>query len=178
MSDTQGSTFDIHYGDILVKFGFVVDLCKEALPRIADNETASTLSCDVLRNGDVVVADTAEDLTAGKCCELRGIDGLQVVPGLHTMPLRPAREYASGFLGYCLNAPAFRAQLVPLMQGIKVISVSRTAMSGVTLLAPSFSEQRAIGALFSSIDSLITLRQRELEHLKMQKKALLQQMFV
>ena len=43
---------------------------------------------------------------------------------------------------------------------------------------PSLPEQRAIGSLFRDLDSLIALHQRELDHLKLQKKALLQQMFV
>ncbi len=43
---------------------------------------------------------------------------------------------------------------------------------------PTLSEQRAIGALFRDVDDLITLRQRELDHAKLLKKALLQQMFV
>jgi len=40
------------------------------------------------------------------------------------------------------------------------------------------TEQRQIGAFFRELDSLITLHQRKLDHLKLQKKALLQQMFV
>ena len=47
-----------------------------------------------------------------------------------------------------------------------------------SLPVPSLSEQRAIGALFSRLDSLITLHQRELETLKNVKKALLEKMFV
>ncbi len=43
---------------------------------------------------------------------------------------------------------------------------------------PSLPEQRAIGALFSRLDSLITLHQREFETLKNVKKALLEKMFV
>ena len=51
--------------------------------------------------------------------------------------------------------------------------------SDFTVLIPGKpSEQRLIGALFRDLDSLITLHQRELDHLKLQKKALLQQMFV
>ena len=42
----------------------------------------------------------------------------------------------------------------------------------------SMLEQRLIGAFFRDLDDLITLRQRELEHTKKLKKALLQQMFV
>ncbi|MBF7103836.1 restriction endonuclease subunit S [Pediococcus pentosaceus] len=42
----------------------------------------------------------------------------------------------------------------------------------------SMEEQEAIGSLFKKIDDLITLQQRKLEHLELQKRGLLQQMFV
>ena len=43
---------------------------------------------------------------------------------------------------------------------------------------PSIIEQEVIGKFFNNIDYLVTLHQRKLEHLQLQKKALLQQMFV
>jgi len=43
---------------------------------------------------------------------------------------------------------------------------------------PTFVEQAQISALFKKIDNLIILNQRKLNHLKEQKKSLLQQMFV
>ena len=43
---------------------------------------------------------------------------------------------------------------------------------------PKIEEQRLIGKFFKLVDSSITLHQRKLEHLQLQKKALLQQMFV
>ena len=43
---------------------------------------------------------------------------------------------------------------------------------------PNIEEQKNIGKFFTQIDNLITLHQRKLEHLQLQKKALLQQMFV
>ena len=43
---------------------------------------------------------------------------------------------------------------------------------------PSIKEQMYIGVIFEKLDNLITLHQRKLEHLQLQKKALLQQMFV
>ena len=178
LSDSEGMAFDIHYGDILVKFGPVIDLHKDEVPRIASDDTASGLTADALCDGDVVIADTAEDFTAGKCSELRELGKATVYAGLHTMPLRPRRKYASGYLGYCLNASAFRKQLRPLMQGVKVISISRSAMAGAIIVSPSLPEQRQIGVFFRDLDNLIALRQRELDHIKLLKKSLLQQMFV
>ena len=43
---------------------------------------------------------------------------------------------------------------------------------------PSEKEQAYIGVVFEKIDKIITLHQRKLDHLQLQKKALLQQMFV
>lgn len=43
---------------------------------------------------------------------------------------------------------------------------------------PSYEEQKTISAFFTALDHLITLHQRELDHLKLLKKGMLQQMFV
>jgi len=45
-------------------------------------------------------------------------------------------------------------------------------------LFPTKEEQRRIGRYFSNIDHLITLHQRELDHLQLLKKGMLQQMFI
>ena len=161
LSESEGHTLNIHYGDILVKFGEVIDATRDALPRIADDGLTERLSCHSLADGDVIIADTAEDAAVGKCSELRGCGSERIVSGLHTMACRPKDEFAQGYLGYYLNSPAFHNQLLPLMQGIKVISVSKGAISDTDVRFPSLPEQHAIGQSLSSLDSLITLHQRE-----------------
>ena len=178
LSESEGHTLNIHYGDILVKFGEVIDANRDALPRIADDGLTERLSCHSLADGDVIIADTAEDETVGKCSELRGCGSERIVSGLHTMACRPMDEFAQGYLGYYLNSPAFHNQLLPLMQGIKVISVSKGAISDTDVRFPSLLEQHAIGQSLSSLDSLITLHQRKLELLRNTKKSLLDRMFV
>ena len=161
LSESEGHTLNIHYGDILVKFGEVIDANRDALPRIADDGLTERLSCHSLADGDVIIADTAEDEAVGKCSELRGCGSERIVSGLHTIACRPMDEFAQGYLGYYLNSPAFHNQLLPLMQGIKVISVSKGAISDTDVRFPSLPEQHAIGQSLSSLDSLITLHQRE-----------------
>ena len=56
--------------------------------------------------------------------------------------------------------------------------VQYPTFSKLQLLLPNLDEQKAIGQLFKSLNLNITLHQRKLDHLKLQKKALLQQMFV
>ena len=178
LSDSEGTVFDIHYGDVLIKYGSVLDAEKADVPKIANDAVANRQTCDCLQDGDVIIADTAEDSAVGKCTELCNSAGKKVFSGLHTMPLRPMRKYASGYLGHYLNSPAFHDQLLPLMQGIKVISVSRSAMEDMTMSVPSVAEQASIGAFFDRLDSLITLHQRKLELLRNIKKSMLDKMFV
>ena len=178
LSESEGTAFDIHYGDVLIKYGSVLNLEKAEVPRIVDSAIADRQTCDRLQDGDVIIADTAEDSAVGKCTELCNSKGKMVFSGLHTMPLRPMGEYASGYLGHYLNSSAFHSQLLPLMQGIKVISISRSAMADTTMTVPSVDEQRQIGAFFDRLDTLITLHQRKLELLRNIKKSMLDKMFV
>ena len=177
MSESEGTAFDIHYGDVLIKYGSVLNLEKAKVPRIMDSAIADRQTCDRLQDGDVIIADTAEDSAVGKCTELCNSKGKMVFSGLHTMPLRPMGEYASGYLGHYLNSSAFHSQLLPLMQGIKVISISRSAMADTTMTVPSVDEQRQIGAFFDRLDSLITLHQRKYDKLCVLKKSMLDKMF-
>ena len=56
--------------------------------------------------------------------------------------------------------------------------VQYPTFSKLQLLLPNLDEQKAIGQIFKSLNLNITLHQRKLEHLQLQKKSLLQQMFV
>ena len=62
--------------------------------------------------------------------------------------------------------------------GGTIKTITKEALSNFIILYPKFSEQEQIGSFFEKLDKLITLHQRKLEHLQLQKKALLQQMFV
>jgi len=179
LSSEEGIAKNIHYGDILVKFGEVIDVKTESLPMIGDETVIAKYKSSFLQNGDVIVADTAEDETVGKCTEIAGLSDEIVISGLHTIPYRPLQKYAPGYLGYYMNSPSYHNQLLPLMQGIKVTSISKTALQNTDILYPkSATEQAAIGRYFRNLDNLITLHQRELEKLKNIKKSCLENMFV
>ena len=173
-----GVAKNVHYGDVLIKFGEVLDVNKETLPMISDESVLMKYKASFLQNGDVIVADTAEDSTVGKCSEIDGLLDEVVLSGLHTIPYRPIEKFASGYLGYYLNSSVYHNQLIPLMQGIKVTSISKSAMQDTDIVYPkSVEEQGKIGDYFRSLDRLITLHQRELEKLKNIKKTLLEKMF-
>ena len=178
LSNETGVAKNVHYGDVLIKFGEVLDVSKEKLPMISDESILSKYKSSFLQNGDVIVADTAEDSTVGKCSEIAGLNDEVVLSGLHTIPYRPIEKFASGYLGYYLNSSAYHNQLIPLMQGIKVTSISKSAMQDTDIVYPkSMEEQGKIGDYFQSLDNLITLHQRKCDELKKFKKYMLQNMF-
>ena len=173
----SGSARNIHYGDILIKFGDCLGLGSDKLPFVDDESILSKYANSTLRVGDIIFADTAEDESAGKCVELVKLPNEPVISGLHTIPVRPKFPFGSGYLGHYLNASAYHDQLLPLMQGIKVISVSKTALQDTQICFPTASEQSAIGASLNVLDSLITLHQRKYDKLVQLKKSMLDKMF-
>ena len=178
LSIENGAARNVHYGDILVKYGEVLDLKTEELPFIQSSQTVDKLKGSFLQNGDIIMADTAEDETAGKCTEIANLDNMNVLAGLHTIPLRPKQKYAVGYLGYYMNSGSFHDKLLPLMQGTKVTSISQSALQGMSILRPAdLEEQRQIGTYFRTLDHLITLHQRKCETLQKLKKSMLQKMF-
>lgn len=178
LSYDEGTVLNVHYGDVLIKYGSVLDVQKDDIPRIP-HRCREDFNGALLQDGDVIIADTAEDETTGKACEIGNLQGSAIVSGLHTMVCRPRNRMALGYLGYYLNSNAYHYQLLPLMQGIKVLSLSRSNIQKTSVSYPSaMKEQQLIASYFSQLDHLITLHQRELEKLQNIKKSMLEKMFV
>lgn len=174
-----GLAKNVHYGDVLIKFGEVLDVQKEMLPFITNDEVCNKLKKTNLQDGDIVFADAAEDETVGKCTELFNIKEQVVLSGLHTIAVRPTLPFASKYLGYYLNASSYHNQLLSLMQGTKVLSVSKTAIQNTSITFPSiFEEQTKIGNLLNQFDTLLSQHQTQLKKLKQIKQACLEKMFV
>ena len=179
LSTDEGTVKNIHYGDVLINFDAYIDVQNAVLPRIVNDAKATKAAKSTLKDGDVVIADTAEDETVGKCAEIGNLVNDVVVSGLHTIPSRPKFKFGKGYLGFYMNSSAYHDQLRPLIQGIKVSSISKSALAKTELKYPkNMAEQEKIGSFFLMIDNTITLHQRKVEALQKLKKSLLQQMFV
>ena len=161
LSYDEGTVLNVHYGDVLIKYGSVLDVQKDDIPRIP-HRCREDFNGALLQDGDVIIADTAEDETTGKACEIGNLQGSAIVSGLHTMVCRPRNRMALGYLGYYLNSNAYHYQLLPLMQGIKVLSLSRSNIQKTSVSYPiAVKEQQLIAYYFSQLDNLITLHQRK-----------------
>ena len=161
LSYDEGTVLNVHYGDVLIKYGSVLDVQKDDIPRIP-HRCREDFNGALLQDGDVIIADTAEDETTGKACEIGNLQGSAIVSGLHTMVCRPRNRMALGYLGYYLNSNAYHYQLLPLMQGIKVLSLSRSNIQKTSVSYPiAVKEQQLIAYYFRQLDNLITLHQRK-----------------
>jgi type I restriction enzyme S subunit len=173
-----GLVKNIHYGDILIKFGELLDVKKEVIPFITDDTISTKLRSNKLQNGDVIIADAAEDETVGKCTELINIKDEIVISGLHTIAVRPKVQFAPKYLGYYMNSSTYHNQLLRLMQGTKVLSISKSAIKDTLIWSPSDKlEQTQIGNFFQNLDQLISLHQKKYDKLVILKKAMLEKMF-
>ena len=178
LNQESGSVRNVHYGDVLIKYGSVLDVQNDELPFIT-GRSKEDFKGALLQNGDIIIADTAEDETTGKVCEIVNIQDKDVVAGLHTMVCRPKNKTAEGYFGYYMNSSSYHHQLLPLMQGIKVLSLSKTNVQKTTVKYPKDkAEQQKIADCLRRIDTLITLHQRKLEKLQNIKKSCLEKMFV
>lgn len=82
------------------------------------------------------------------------------------------------FLYHMLNAPEQRKYIVKASQGNTQIYVNWSTISNIDYMIPQLLlEQEKIANLFSLINKDITLHQRKLEKLKLNKSALLQKLF-
>ena len=168
-----GAIQNIHYGDILTKFNEVIDLDCVCLPSI--KESAIPNNCATVKSGDIIIADTAEDLTAGKAVEVQNIGDRVIYSGLHTMLCRPKEQlFSDGWLGFYMNSEAYHKQLIPYIAGVKVMAISKSNIVKTYIAIPSKAEQAAIVEILSTADHEIDLLQKSIEAEKQKKKSLMQ----
>lgn len=173
----DGRIKNVHYGDVLVKLGEITDAEADLLPFVNKDIELSVNPNVLLQSGDVVMADTAEDETAGKSTELINVKS-DVVAGLHTIVNRPKQQvFSAKYLGYFFNSSLYHTQLLPHMQGIKVLSLSKKAIDSTIVVYPKDKqEQRRIAEALSDIDKLITSLSKMIEKKRLMKQGTMQQL--
>ena len=174
--DVSGRVKNIHYGDILTKYGAYISADSKDIPYIAKEIDLSRFSekC-YLQSGDLVIADTAEDETVGKALEVINVE-CPVLAGQHTLLCRPKVRFAEKFLGYYLNGACYHDQLIPYIVGTKVSSVSKASMAQTALVVPDYEEQQAIAEILSNMDSEIEALEQKLAKYRQVKQGMMQQL--
>lgn len=174
--DVSGRVKNIHYGDILTKYGAYISADSKDIPYIAKEIDLSRFSekC-YLQSGDLVIADTAEDETVGKALEVINVE-CPVLAGQHTLLCRPKVRFAEKFLGYYLNAACYHDQMLPYIVGTKVSSVSKASIAQTKLVVPKYEEQQAISSILADMDDEITELEQKLAKYRQVKQGMMQQL--
>lgn len=173
----SGQGLNIHYGDILTKFSYWLTK-EEELPFVDNPELVSKALARCLKQGDIIMADTAEDESVGRCVELRIDSSLPIFAGLHTYALTPQKKFAPGYLGVFMNSSMVHEQIVRFSQGTKVTSISKESLKRISCLIPTYQEQARIAEYFRELDELLEAEEEKLEKLRQLKATFLQKMFV
>ncbi len=169
----EGRVKYLHYGDIHASTDSF--LSPQTLPSLPDAKAARL---DRLRDGDVIFADASEDI-AGVCrsVELRGARETEVVSGLHTIAARFDKTVlADGFKGFLQHCPSFATHLRRLAAGTKVYATNRAHIASVEMRLPSVTEQTAIAAVLSDMDTEISALGARREKTRALKQGMMQEL--
>lgn len=131
----------------------------------------------VLPNNALVIAMSGA--TTGKAAVLKNTGNIKFYQNQRVGYFQNNLKCDYSFISTLVKSSIFLKQLESvLVAGAQPNISSKEIDSFIFKIPISTDEQRKISKLFNMIDSTITLHQRKLDHLQLQKKALLQQMFV
>ena len=139
------------------------------------DETFNQLHCKEVFPGDILISRLPEP--AGRACIIPHL-GTKMITAVDCTIVRTLKNTNASFLVQYLSSQPYFNEVNKCLAGGTRQRISRSALAEFKVLVPSEkAEQDIIGKVFDKFDSLITLHQRKLEHLKLKKKSLLQKLF-
>lgn len=174
---THGTHADVDNGVYLLSAKNIKNGCvsiDESDRQISFEEYEKIHTKFKLKNGDVLMTIVG---TIGEAAILESAENITFQRSVAF--LRPSNELQNSFLLQTIYTKSFQKELdnrkaTGAQPGIYLGEVAQIPI----MIPTNLSEQEKISSYFDNLDNLITLHQRELEHLKLLKKGMLQQMFV
>ena len=165
---------NLHYGLIHVGLPTMVDLTRDNLPNIKEDNMPKNF--ELCKEGDVAFADASEDTNeVAKPIEFFDLAGKNIVCGLHTIHGRDNKnKTVIGFKGYAFSSSAFHNQIRRIAQGTKIYSISTKNFSECFIGIPSKVEQTKIATLLRLIDERIATQNKIIEDLNKLKSAIIE----
>ena len=160
------TVMNLHYGLIHVGLPTMVDLAKDKLPNIKEDNMPKNF--ELCKEGDVAFADASEDTNeVAKAIEFYNLAGKNIVCGLHTIHGRDNKhKTVVGFKGYAFSSTAFHNQIRRIAQGTKIYSISTKNFSECYIGLPSKPEQTKIATLLRLIDERISTQNKIIDKLQ------------
>jgi len=167
---------NVHYGDIHATFTSKnIDLSKIEIPIVKEAEFSPKKE-DLLKDGDLIMADVSEDYDGiGATVLVHGIGKNKVVGGLHTFVLRDKKGLTSEYYRqYIFLNKDIRNKLQKVANGVSVYGISKTTLSKIGLPLPPLPEQNRIVSILETWDKSIEKLAKKIDAKKQIKKGLMQ----
>lgn len=136
------------------------------------------ISSAVLERGDIVFADTSEDIEGSGDFSVKDTDEI-ILAGYHDVVAKPLKTNNNNykFIGYYLESNVYREQLRSMVQGVKVYSISQGLIKQTKLRLPNLHEQELIANYLDektkTIDELITDKESLISKYEDYKKSMI-----
>ena len=165
---------DLSYS--LDKIISVANMYYKSDAKVSNEEYLKTYN--IFRYGEIAFeGNKSKDFTYGRFVENTIGDGIIS----HVFEVfRPIVKYNIYFWKYYINYEPIMGKVLSRCTKKTTMMTNLVAKDFLkeTVLVPTLAEQKQIGTLLNTLDKFITLHQRKLEHLQIQKKSLLQKLFV
>jgi len=169
----------LHYGDIHTSKKNFIDVRSEQqdIPKL-NISLKKVASPSLLNDGDVVFVDASEDDEGtSRHIVVFNKDKIPFISGLHTIVAKSKKnELDKQYLRYCFQTDDVKKQFYFFAVGTKVSGISKTNIVKITLPVPSLSEQAAIAAILSDMDSEITALEEKLAKARQIKQGMMQEL--
>lgn len=165
----------ISYGQIHSK-GNTGTTIKDELIRYVPDEFLDGNASSLVKKGDIIFADTSEDLDGCGNCVYIDRD-ITIFAGYHTIIAKYLSSKPNNYLSYLFKTDCWRSQIRSSVNGVKLFSVPQRLLGKTTIIVPTFSEQQKIANYLdkacAEVDEMIALQEQMIEELKAYKQSVI-----
>ena len=163
----------ISYGQIHSKINTGTTV-KPALVRYVEDIYLNTHPDSLAQKGDLIVADTSEDIAGCGNCIYIDTDA-PVFAGYHTIILRNKTDHNQRYLSYLFQTDAWRSQIRKQVTGVKLFSISQKILRSTSVIIPQNEDQQRIADFLDAecarIDVVIEQARTSIEEYKKLKQS-------
>ncbi|SEE42913.1 type I restriction enzyme, S subunit [Prevotella sp. lc2012] len=165
----------ISYGQIHSKTNTGTTIKDELIRYVPDRFLDGNAS-SLVKKGDVIFADTSEDLDGCGNCVYIDRDNA-IFAGYHTIIAKYQSSTPNNYLSYLFKTDCWRSQIRSSVNGVKLFSVPQRLLGSTTIIFPPLSEQQKIAnyldKVCGEVDEMIALQEHMIEELKAYKQSVI-----
>lgn len=165
----------ISYGQIHSKLNTGTCI-KDSLIKYVPEIFLENNNTSLVKKGDIIFADTSEDLEGCGNCIYIDRDML-LYAGYHTIIAKNISTYINKYFSYLFQTDCWRTQIRKTVNGVKLFSIPQRLLASTDIITPSTQEQQSIATYLDQkcgeIDELITLQEEMITKLQSYKQSVI-----